>query len=312
MKLKKQARQIAESLLICIALCTLPFLPRSWILCLARSLGKAAFRLSASLRKIAMANLEVAFGNTISTAEKEAIAKESFQTFALVMIDLFWFGVFSKKRIMSYVKMDSSCRFYFETKPAVAVTGHIGNWEILGQAVSVQDSPLVSVAAPLENRFVNSILNRARRTTGQKVVAKEGALKTLLKTLKNGERVALVMDQNVLPEEGGEFTNFFGLQAPFSKAASTLSQRTGADVVFMFCVVDKDGDGYTAYCIPPLRARGPDAESRDITQEIAKTLEQEIRKHAGQWLWMYKRWKYVPSGESIEDYPFYSRAGGKR
>lgn len=311
MKFTRRIRQVAESLLACLGLSVLPFLPRNWIVRLSRRLGNTAFRLCRNLRKRATANLDIAFGSSLSFEEKQAIARESFETFSLTVLDLFWFGMFSRKRIETYVKFDPSFNFYFNTAPAVVVTGHLGNWEVLGQAVALHGDPCVSVAAPLENPFVDWMLNRFRRATGQEIVEKKGAMKTLIKALREGGRTALLMDQNTLPSDGGEFVDFFGLSVPISKAVSALIRRTGADIVFIFCVADNDGR-YTAYALPPFSAKGAEVSDDEITQAVAEMLECEIRKHPGQWLWMYKRWKHVPPGASPEGYPFYARGTSGR
>lgn len=306
MKIHRRIRQIVESLLVCLGLSVLPLFPRSWILNLSKRLGNAAFRLCPSLQKRAIANLDVAFGPTLSAAEKEKIAKASFRIFSIVILDLFWFSMFSKKRIETYVKFDPSFNFYFNTAPAVVVTGHLGNWEVLGQAMALHGDPCVSVAAPLANPFVDQILNRLRRATGQQIAEKKGAIRTLIKVLKKGGRTALLMDQNTLPSNGGQFVDFFGLSVPISKAVSALLKRTEADIVFIFCIADNEG-GYTAYALPPYKVHGKEVSVDEVTQTVAGILEREIRKYPGQWLWMYKRWKYIPPGTSPEGYPFYAK-----
>lgn len=331
MSASKHIRYFVETVLVCLASFIIPLFPRRTIVALSRLAGDRAFALCGKLRKIGLANIDVAFGATITREQKRAVCLESFETFALVLLDLFWFGRFSGRRIASCVKFDPSFDNYFERAPVVAVTGHLGNWEILGQAVALHDAPCVSVAAPLENRFVYRALNNMRSRTGQNIVEKQGAVKMLLKVLKEGGRVALVMDQNALPDDGGEFVDFFGLPAPVSRAAASLAARAGVDVVPAFCLPDNEGM-YTAYALPPLSPTGAKAfharageadvvgakeeeavaEDR-LTQRIAEALEGEIRKHPGLWLWMYKRWKYIPEGADPERYPFYARnAGGER
>ncbi len=267
---------------------------------MATWLGSAVFRCSGKLRKIAIANLDVAFGETLSQANKKRIAEESFRTFALVLIDLFWFALFVRRRIAANLKFDPSFDHYFNTSPAIVVAGHIGNWELIAQAVAIHGAPTVSVVAPLDNPYVEWLLNYLRTQSGQKVVFKDGAVKMLLKTLYDGGRVGLLIDQNTLPEDGGEFVDMFGLPVPMSKAAAILSERTKATIVLIYCVQDGHGK-YTAYAHPV------EPSGRTMTQTIAAAMEDVVRNHPGQWLWMYKRWKYIPSGHSGSGYPFYTR-----
>jgi lauroyl/myristoyl acyltransferase len=95
-----------------------------------------------------------------------------------------------------------------------------------------------------------------------------------------------------------------------STAAAVLSERTGAPVVPIFCRVNVNGS-YTIYSLPPLKRAdlelaGPNI-IHTITQTIATLFEQEIRAHPEQWLWMYKRWKYIDPEWPEAAYPFYAK-----
>lgn len=304
MRLRDIFRFPFEVLGVCIAGLVIPVLPRSWVVGLARVLGDAGYRFSRRDKKIALANLDTAFGDTMSPEAKEKIARESFQNFTQVLLDYFWFSVFSRRRVARHVVFDSSYDYAFRTLPLIFLTAHFGNWEVLGLACTMRCGGLLSVAAKMENPLVDFILRMARSGTGQRIVGREGALRSLVRELKQGGRVAMVMDQNVLPEDGGEFVSLFGLPAPVSRAAALLQSHTGADVAFAYCLPDDRG-GYTAYAMPPHR-RGTGKEA-DATQVFAGMLEEVVRKNPGKWLWAYKRWKFIPEGCPRDKFPFYSR-----
>jgi len=247
---------------------------------------------------MALANLDLAFPE-MSTEEKERIARESFCTFALMVVDLFWFGRFTARRVAKYVKFDSSFDLYFGQKPVILVTGHFGNWEVIGVSIGIQGDPCTSVAMPLINPFADRVLNRFRRLTGLNVTQRQGAVRTIMKVLKDGGKVALLIDQNTLPDEGGLFVEFFGLQVPVAKTVSTLSEHTGAHIVYTFCTADLDGV-YTA------RASSGGLDGDKSVQALTAGLEAEIRRDPGKWLWMYKRWRYIPDGCSADKYPYYA------
>jgi len=295
---------VGEACLVGLALLIIPPLPRPVVVRLSRWLGALGFRLSRRDRRLALANLDVAFGDRLSDAEKTAIARESFRTFALVVLDLFWFQMFSRARLARWVAFDASMDAYFPPGPTVAVTAHFGNWEVMGLATAARGAPPVSVAAPLNNPVVGRLLTRGRRGTGQAVVGKHGAVRALLRALRGGGKVALLIDQNTLPAEGGRFVEFFGLPVPMSAAAARLSRHTQSDILPAFCVPD-EGGGYRACALPPYRPAGND--EREATQRLAALLEDVIRADPGHWLWMYKRWKYVPPDGVRERYPFYAQ-----
>lgn len=305
MSLWKQIRRIFECVLLLVGLVCIPLLPRCCVLGLARVLGDLVRWGGWSLRLVARANLDVAFGATRTDAEKDAILRQAYRHFALVLLDLFWFAVFTRRRLERLVTFDESIRHYHAASPGLIVTGHYGNWEIMGQASALLGEPIVSVATPLKNPLAEKLMAMFRRRTGQEIERRAGAGKAMLKVLRRGGRMAVLLDQNTLPHEGGVFVQFFGLPVPASRAAATLARHTDAAILLSHSVVERGGR-YRIFVQPPLRM----AEATDaaVTQEIVTRLEGLIREFPEQWLWMYKRWKYVPDGVAISGYPFYARS----
>jgi KDO2-lipid IV(A) lauroyltransferase len=150
------------------------------------------------------------------------------------------------------------------------------------------------------------MMNRVRGRTGQEMVGKNGAMRKLLRRLKKGGGAALLVDQNVLPRDGGEFVHLFGLPVPTTRAAGILMERANASIAFCYCTADDSGTYYVRG-LPPLSVGETRDSGRHVTQWIVEMIERVIRENPGRWLWMYKRWKYVPEGISRERYPFYAK-----
>jgi len=292
-----------ESLFAGIGFVLVPLLPRCVVVRLARGFGSLGYGIAHRERRVGLANLDLAYGDTKSSEEKVAIIRESLQTFALGILDLFWFSLFTESRIRRYVRFDASMAWVTEPGPVVAQTAHIGNWEILGQAISLHGVPITSVATPLDNPAVNWILNRARKRTGQSIAPRKGAVRALVRKLAEGGRPAALMDQNTLPDEGGAFVPFFGLPVPVSLTAGMLAAHGKARMVFAYCIADRKGL-YTAFSESTLP---PPTDRLVAVRHFVRVTESVIRRHPGQWLWMYKRWKFVPEGAPIDKYPFYAR-----
>ncbi|MFC1452481.1 lysophospholipid acyltransferase family protein [Verrucomicrobiota bacterium] len=303
MSLVKKARRVGESVLLGLGFLLIPFLTRRMVVGLSVAFGRLAFRVSRKLRDVALANLRLAFGSELSDTDRARIARESFEIMSLVVLDLLWFSFFSRRRLTAYVEFDPSFHHYFDTRPAIAVTGHFGNWEIMGQAGALRGHPCVTPAAPIKNKFVDKVIRRRRGATGLELTSQRGAVRAMLRTLRDGGRTALIMDQNTLPEQGGEFVQFFGRPVPVSGAAGLLSKHTGADIVFVYCILEPGG----RYCLHATPVRRQEAGETGVTQRITAMLEDVIRERPGHWLWMYKRWKYVPDGVPADGYPFYAR-----
>ena len=307
----KRARKYVEILLVLLGMAVIPPLPRKAVLALARTLARLAYWFDPHLRHVAYANLQIAFADSISRTRKKEILLTSYTTFALVVLDMFWFSRKTAERLSAYVYFEPGFDRLFKKKRQVCITGHFGNWEILGQAVSLLGYPLVSVAAPLANPAVDTLFNRLRTTTRQQVLPKQGAVRGLLKTLNQEGKIAILLDQNTRPDEGGIFVDFFGLPVPVSSAGAALSLRTRAEIFFGFSFPQPDGR-YRAHspgCLSPETYASQETGKaiEQLTREIARILENEIKVHPELWLWMYKRWKYIPSGRAPTGYPFYAK-----
>jgi lauroyl/myristoyl acyltransferase len=163
--------------------------------------------------------------------------------------------------------------------------------------------PLTSVAMPVKNSFADRELNRLREKTGSRISPRSGAIRNVIKTLRDGRSTFLVLDQNTLPNEGGIFVPFFGLSAPVSKVTDALWSRTKATILVAWCVPDEAGF-YTVYAKEPLV---PDySGSETITARLTLDLESVIREHPGFWLWSYKRWRFYCEGDDPSQFPFYA------
>ena len=309
----ERLRSLGEAAALRVLSAVIPRLSRPQILRLARFLARWGFRLSPKLQRVGMANLRLAYGSDLDGAACEQILRESFHSFCLCMLDTVWFSRDIERRLAEWVDVDQT-EMAPVLRPAaqICITAHMGGWEILGMALAARGYPPTSVAAPIENPAVDRIFNDLRRRSGQRVVSKHGAVRHLLRALREGGKIALLLDQNTKPEDGGVFVPFFGRAVAVSLAPAMLWKRTGAEVYFGLCLPDAQGRYRTT---PPIRVaetedrEHPQAEVR-MTAAIVKATEDAVRMHPGRWLWMYKRWKYVPQNEDRERYPYYAKQSG--
>ena len=299
-------RHLCEAVLFLLGFLVFPWLPRKGVILLSSALGRLACALCGKSRRIAMANLEMAFGTDLGERQRKVIARMSFATAARLVLDMYWFSVWPRRRLSSHVQFDPSMARLFRTNPAIAVTGHIGNWEVLSQALAMAGYPYVGIAARLRNPILDGLLNRIRQRGPQRIAAKQGAVREVMQELRRGGRTIVLLDQNTVPRDGGIFVDFFERPVPVSKIVPALAQRTGAKAVFMFCVPNEAG-GYTAYAREPLELAGRECDELAATQRIMGVCEEVIREWPGQWQWTYKRWRYVPPAGDVSRYPFYAQ-----
>ncbi len=309
MKLYRQIRRPFETIGFKTALTILPLAPRFVILGMARVGGSLGFLLDRRGRAIGFANIDVAFKETKTSAEKKRILRQSFITMTRTMLDVIWFGTYSKKRLEKYVHLDESWKPLLCEKRHVCITAHFGNWETVGQMMAQRGFPLHSIAMPVKNPVVNDLLIKRREITGQKIIPREGALRKLLNVLRNNGKTAFLVDQNTEEKEGGIWVEYFGLPVPVTPAPAALAAKTNSEIFIGFSAPQSNGH----YIVYGAKTIAPPSDSsketiRNLTQQTLAAIEEEVRKNPEHWLWMYKRWKTKKPGDTSSEYPSYADA----
>ena len=118
------------------------------------------------------------------------------------------------------------------------------------------------------------------------------AARSILRALHRNEAVGVLIDQNVLPEEG-VFIDFFGTQACAGTAFVRIAQKTGAAIIPGFALWSEAERRYILRFYPVLQLTG---SIQTDTQLLHSCLEQVIREYPDQWLWLHRRWKTRPPG----------------
>ena len=184
------------------------------------------------------------------------------------------------------------------------LTGHYGNWEILGYVLATLGFDTTSVARPLDNPYVNDWLLGVRERQGQRIIAKKGATDEVTTCSSRKGTVGFIADQNAGSK--GIFVDFFGRKASTYKSIGLLAMQYEVPVVdrlrpagrrdrFRFTVGVQD-------IIYPEDWKEQDDPLRYITQRYTKAIEDFVRADPGQYLWVHRRWKTRPKGEAPETY----------
>ena len=180
------------------------------------------------------------------------------------------------------------------------LTGHIGAWEISSFAHSVNGYPLKFVIRPLDNPFLNHLVNDYRGLHGNAPIGKHEFVRGLLRAMAANAAVGILLDQNSSPPQG-VFVPFFGVPACTAAGMARIALRTGAQVVPGYTVWEAGRRKYVLRFEPalPLVATG-DEEADTVANTAAYTavLERWIRAYPDQWLWIHRRWKTRPPGEA--------------
>jgi KDO2-lipid IV(A) lauroyltransferase len=180
------------------------------------------------------------------------------------------------------------------------LTAHISAWELLPSAHSVLGHPLRFVVRPLDNLYLDQWVTGLRSRFGNQVISKFGSLRDIFRSLRNGEDVGLLIDQNV-QEKDGVFAPLFGRPAATTAAAAMLALKTGAQVVMGFIVPEDLRGHYRIRFYPPLTAESSGDRELDVVRNTAiynAHIEQVLREFPHNWLWGHRRFRTQPDGSN--------------
>ena len=185
--------------------------------------------------------------------------------------------------------------------PAVFVTAHLANWELAAGALVHLGVPLTVVYTRLQNPYMDSMLYRAREALGCGLVERDGAGRQLMRCLKQGTSVGLLVDQRV---DSGEPVPFFGRDMMTSITPAQLSLRFDCDLIPVQ-IQRLEGARFRVIIHEPVR---PADESLDkhsqalqMTRQINVLFESWIREQPQQWMCTKRRWPKERKESSSEN-----------
>ncbi|MCF7858755.1 MAG: lysophospholipid acyltransferase family protein [Candidatus Cloacimonetes bacterium] len=172
----------------------------------------------------------------------------------------------------------------------ILVTGHLGNWELAGRYIAANIDMAV-VGKKQRNRYFDEYTNALRLQDNIIVIRKKNALKPILKLLKEGYIISLLMDQNA--GKNGILTDFLGYEASTFVGAAKISIKTGCPIVPAYAIRKKDGS-HIFICEEIIESQAYNNNLEDIkklTEIVSKTIEKHIHQYPHLWFWVHKRWK---------------------
>ena len=279
----------------------LGILPRPLARAFAITLSQLVYLFHARLRRVGMRNLEMAFPGK-SEKERQRILRAEFTSLGRQLAELCQFPRYTPENIdevVVYEQLENYERAYARGKGVLFLTAHFGAWELSAFAHSLHGHRVNIVMRPMDNPYLDSMLQSYRTMHGNKVVPKDDFVRGLLAAMKGGETVGILMDTNMTPPQG-VFVDFFGIPACTASGLARIALRTDAAVIPGFTVWDESLRKYRLRFDPALElVRTGDLEADIIsnTQKFTKVIEEYVRNYPEQWLWVHRRWKTRPPGE---------------
>ncbi len=291
-------RALAEYLPVRIAALGLGLIPRPAALRCGRGIGLLFWALDAAHRRVARENLRAAFGDALDDAGRARLTRRVFAHFGAMAVECLLMPRRTPRdldRIVEYAGVEHLRRAFLKGKGVFVFSGHFGNWEMVALMQGFLGYPIAMVTRPLDNPWLDGLLRRGRMRSGNEVIPKRSAARGMIRALRHGWCVAIVIDQDT---RGADhvFVDFFGRPAATTPALARLALRTGAPVVPVFGV-PRPGGRYRIEYLPEVQVEPTGDRARDVvalTQECTRIIEDRIRDRPDLWLWIHRRWKRRP------------------
>ncbi len=266
-----------------------------------------------------MKNLAIAFPG-MSEARRQQLARAAFQQVGRTAIEMLWSPSLDRETLAQVTVFEGKHHLdeaLAAGKGVLLISAHFGNWELTGVALGHVEVFTNVIAREIDDPQIEALLHRLRTRTGARVIHKQDAVRAALRELRDGNIIAVLMDQNTLADQAS-FVPFFGKMAATTRITAQLHVRTGAPIIMGFCV--PEGNRYRLV-FEPLETAGAVASAEDavggaedavggaedaveeLTAAATKHIEEHIRRCPEAWLWIHDRWRTrpPPAGEAAAE-----------
>ena len=276
-------------------------LPVSLAVRVAQGLGSACGRAVPRWSKVAECNLQQALPE-LSPQERKEVIRGVFRNLGRVAFALAKLPCWSPEEVRKHVDF-VGLQYFREAasrgRGVMLLTAHLGNWELGALAHGAIEGPLHVMVRPIDNQLVDKLVERLRQAHGNRVIRKRNAAREVLRVLKANGTVGILADQNAVRDEA-VFVDFFGIKAATNKGFAQLALRSGASVVPAVAWWDAAAMRHVVEYGPTIElidTGNPSSDLQSNTQRLQDALEERVRRHPDQWLWIHRRWKTRPPGK---------------
>lgn len=271
--------------------------PHGLRLSMGRALGRLAFFVDRRHARVALANLRAAYPDA-GAAWYRRTARESFEHLGRLLVEILVQDRLAARlgERLEIEGLDHLRRLTGTGRGYFLLSGHFGNWEWVALQQAAKGFPLWMITRPLDNPHLEKLLAQRRCATGNRVVHKRNAVREMVKAVRHGQGVAIVIDQHFL-SPAAHVVPFFGRLAATTPTLGTLACRLGVPVLPVFSYPLPGGRYRVVYEEPILPPNEPFQETAAqlLTRQATARIEAAIRRHPSAWFWMHDRWRTAPS-----------------
>ena len=278
-------------------------LPLAKALSLGRALGTLAYLVARRHRPVVLAEMARCFPGDSREEVKDHLHRV-FKHMGMNAVEVFrWVGGCSEEmnQNISVVGAEHMKTALARGRGALVLTAHTGNWDLMGLWCA-RRFPLTIISKALREPGINRFWMEARAASGLQIVPARKSYRACLSVLKKQGLLGFVLDQNTKTQEG-VFVDFCGKPACTTPGLAFLPAHAQAPVVpvFMFRQLNGQHKVHVMPLIEPPATRDEEAITR-ATQQYTRIIEDVVRRHPDQWIWMHRRWRSVPQ-EKVEQQP---------
>jgi len=262
---------------------------------LAQAVGFVCFVVARKHRRLALANLRLAYDGEKSVAEIRRIAIRSFMNMGLNFLDFCRAPSLRVADLDRFVKVEGLEhveRALSDGKGVILLTAHLGSWELMAAAGAAVGIPLTAIVSSTGDPLIDQFMKRIRESCGYEVLPKRKTHYGVISRLKRNAAVGILADQS--PRRDGILVDFFGRQAGATRGPAVFALRSGASVIPAFMIRLEDRTKHRLVLEKPLDLVHTGDMDTDVlrnTQLFQQVIERYVRRYPEQWLWMQKRWK---------------------
>ena len=290
-KFKRNLEVFAFNGLVCFA----RSLPRKPGLAVFAALGSGMSRVFRKDRRRALDNLALAFPDTPEPV-RNALAAAAFKTLGRNFFEFLNLEGSSKERLGELVEKivgeEHLDRAMGERRGLIAITGHIGCFELLAAYFATRGYRLSVVGRELWEKRLNERLLRIRESMGYRTIDRDSGGKEMIRVLRDKQVVAVLIDQHT--RVSGIHVPFFGRPAHTPIGVAKLALATGAPVLPMAIYMRRNGR-HEIRILPqvelPEEAGGKEERAEELTRRCSRAVEELVRYDPKQWVWFHDRWR---------------------
>ena len=241
-------------------------------------------------KKIIYSNLTNAFPN-LNEFEKSKITKMMWCNYGKILAEYVFIKNFRDTKLKQNVIVEGQEfleKIQITKKPVIFISGHFNNFELMAMHIDKSGIDLAAIYRPLNNKYLNTIMEKIRRNYICNKQVKKGiaGTKLLLKYFRNGTSIALMIDQRV---SQGLRSNFFNKKASTTTIPAQFIKKFKCDVVPIY-IERTNNINFKITINKPIKFS--DSSSIElITNDLNKVLQEMIIKNPEQWIWTHDRWK---------------------